>query len=423
MITLRRRPRWVARRTRLGTALATTAVVVSAGITGSVIGLAHAAPGSDPTTEATSTTPSAGPSADATTSTGMPSASAGQQAGTVYANRQIPGSNLFAGARQGNQFTYWSVGADGAAHLSTGSLYLPPQAAPAGGYPIVVWAHGSRGLADTCAPSVHPTDTDLDALRTWLRRGYAVVGTDYAGLGTTGTPQYYDVEATARNIVDAVRAGRDISDQLSARWAVVGEGQGASAAIALARSAPKLQGPKLDYRGSAATSIPADFASLLSNLGPTTTLTAPPGWVSDALYTLAAIRTAHPEVGLDGYLSDAGRTWMTKAQNQCVGDLTREVAGLSLGSLFSRPLAQNSTLTTILSSASTLPSSGFTRPVLMTQTLQDPNVVVPLTLKYINDARTADRRVSGRTYLTLDERQATSMSDNDTRDFVAGLMR
>ena len=59
----------------------------------------------------------------------------------------------------------------------------------------------------------------------------------------------------------------------------------------------------------------------------------------------------------------------------------------------------------------------------MTQTLQDPNVVVPLTLKYINDARTADRRVSGRTYLTLDERQATSMSDNDTRDFVAGLMR
>ncbi len=93
--------------------------------------------------------------------------------------------------------------------------------------------------------------------------------------------------------------------------------------------------------------------------------------MSDALYTLAAIRTAHPEVGLDGYLSDAGRAWMTKAQNQCVGDLTREVAGLSLGSLFSRPLAQNSTLTTILSSASTLPSSGFTRPVLMTQTLQD----------------------------------------------------
>lgn len=418
-LTIRRRPRWLATRTRLAAAGVCTTLVVSAGITGSVIGLAHADPGwgsSSLFADNGTTTP------PRTTATPQ-SATAGQPAGTVYANRKVEGSRLFAGARDGNQFTYWSIGADGNPHLSNGSLYLPGQPAPAGGYPIVAWAHGSRGLADNCAPSVQPTDTDLDALRTWLSRGYAVVSTDYAGLGTTGTPQYFDINATAHNIVDAVRAGHDISDQLSRKWAVVGEGQGGSAAIALAQSAPGLQGATLDYRGSAATSIPAQFASLLTNLGPSTTLTVPSGWVSEALFTLSAIRTAHPDVGLDGYLTDTGRSWLTKAATMCAADLTRAADGLALGSLFSKPLAQNSALKQILDSASTPPARGFVRPVLMTQTLQDPSVVVPLTLRYINDARVADRRVEAHTYLTLDGSAAKTLADNDTRAFLTRVMR
>ncbi|MGC4933003.1 alpha/beta hydrolase family protein [Gordonia sp. DT30] len=418
-ITLRRRPGWVATRTRLTVAALSTALAVSGGITGSVIGVAHAGPDADSATASTGTTTTT----TTTTATTTTAPTADQQAGSVYANRQLPGSRLVAGARAGNLFTYWSAGADGDRHLSTGTLYLPTPSAPAGGYPLVVWAHGSRGLADGCAPTLHPTDTDVDQLRTWLGRGYAVVTTDYTGLGTSGTPQYYDVDTTAHNIVDAVRAGHDLSDQLSGKWAVVGEGQGGSAAIALARTAPELQGANLDYRGSAATSIPAEFATLLTDLGPTTSITAPSGWVSDALYTLAAIDSAHPDLGLGGYLTDTGRSWIAKARNLCVGDLTRAVTGVTLGSLFSRPLADNTALTRTLASASTLPTRGFTRPVLMTQTLQDPDVVVPLSLKYINEARTADSRVDGRTYLTLDGTQAASLAADNTRDFVSRVMR
>lgn len=420
MITLRRRPRWIVRRTRLTVAAISTTMVIGVAITGSVIGAAHADP-DDPGVPSAerSATPTATPSTTATPTSRV----AGGQAGTVYANRIIPGSRLFAGAREGNQFTYWSVGADGAPHLTTGSLYLPTHAAPRGGYPIVVWAHGSRGIADDCAPSLHPTDTDVDALRTWLARGYAVVSTDYAGLGTSGTPQYFDLDTTARNIIDAVRAGRDISDQLSHQWAVVGEGQGASAAVVLARSATGLQGGALDYRGSAATSIPAEFASVITRLGPATTVAAPSGWVAEALYTLASIRTAHPAVGLDSYLSETGRTWLSKAATLCAADLTTAVNGLEVGSLFAKPLSDNTALTRLLNTASTLPTRGFTRPVLMTQTLADPTVIVPLTLKYINDARLADSRVDGRTYLTPVQSQAQSMSADDTRAFLTRVLR
>ncbi|MEP9417281.1 lipase [Gordonia sp. VNQ95] len=422
MITIRRRPRWVARRTRTATAAVATAIAVATAVTGSVIGLAQA----DPEATVDSASPVDTTTSAPTTSTGTGTAAAasagGGAPGTVYANRQIPGSRLYAGAGSGHQFTYWSVGADDQPHLSTGSLYLPTRPAPRGGYPVVALAHGSRGIADDCAPSVHPTDADLDQLRTWLGRGYAVVGTDYAGLGTSGTPQYFDLQATARNIVDAVAAGHDISDQLSKKWAVVGEGQGASAAVVLARGVSGARSAGLDYRGSAATSIPAEFASVIGKLGPTTTVTAPPVWVADALYTLAAIGEAHPEVGLSAYLTDTGRTWVAKAKDLCVGDLTRAATGLDLGSLFSKPLAGNTDLTTLLTSASTLPTRGFTRPVLMSQTLQDSAVIVPLTLKYITDAR-ADRLVDGRTYLTPIGSQAETMSDNDVRAFVARVTR
>ncbi|MGW0039356.1 lipase family protein [Gordonia sp. NPDC003376] len=416
MITVNRRPRQVAARLRLAGAILATTVVAAAAVTGTVIASA------DPITPS-GTTPTDSTTSPSTPTTAPTTArSAAQSAGSVFANRPIPGNGLLAGARSGNQFTYWSTGADGQPHLTTGSVYLPSAAAPRGGYPVVAWAHGSRGLADDCAPSVHPTDADVDALRSWLSRGYAVVSTDYSGLGTPGTPQYYDIPTTAKNIVDAVRASKDVSAELSRSWVAVGEGQGASAAIVLARSATADQGPALDFRGAAATSIPAEFASLLGNLGPSTT-NLPAGLETEALYTLAAIRTAHPAVGLDDYLTAAGRSWMTKATSLCAADLTRAIGAVTLGSLFSKPLSGNHELTTILNSASELPTRGFTRPVLMTQTLQDPNVVVPVTLKYINDARVADRRVTARTYLTPDATQAQTMADNDIRQFVTRVTR
>ncbi len=386
--------------------------------------------------EPTTTTPSTSPPSPAITTdaadeeTGAPAddnagtidtRGPGQAPGAVYANRDLPRGRMVAGSAAGNDFTYWSTGADGKAHLSSGVLMVPAGRAPAGGWPIVAWAHGSRGIADKCAPSERPTKDDTTELSRWLGRGYAVVSTDYAGVGTPGTPQYYDIEATARNIVDAVSAARDVTDNLSRSWAVVGEGQGAAAAITLARLAPKLQARNsLDFKGAAATSIPAEFGALLANLGPSSA-SIPSGLAADALYTLSAIRNVNPKLDVDSLLTDTGKKWMAKAANECITEFRKNVDGLAMGSLFAKPVSGNTELTNLLTEATDLPSRGFVKPVIMTQSLQDTSVVVPLSLKYLNEAR-ADRKVQARTYLTLDSAQSVKLSDNDIRAFIAKVL-
>ncbi|MBA5745491.1 alpha/beta hydrolase, partial [Escherichia coli] len=35
----------------------------------------------------------------------------------------------------------------------SGALFVPRGTPPAGGWPLVAWAHGTFGMADICAPS------------------------------------------------------------------------------------------------------------------------------------------------------------------------------------------------------------------------------------------------------------------------------
>ena len=56
---------------------------------------------------------------------------------------------------------------------------------PAGAWPIVAWTHGTVGVADVCAQSyTQRSDRDKAYLGTLLAQGYALVATDYQGLGT-----------------------------------------------------------------------------------------------------------------------------------------------------------------------------------------------------------------------------------------------
>ena len=94
---------------------------------------------------------------------------------------------------------------------STGTVFVPHGRPPKGGWPVVSWAHGISGLGDSCAPSkVGPVlkQRDWSYLRTWMRQGYAVVATDYVGLGTPGLMPYLDGKAQAHSVVDMVKAGR-----------------------------------------------------------------------------------------------------------------------------------------------------------------------------------------------------------------------
>ncbi|MGA5196075.1 hypothetical protein [Streptomyces exfoliatus] len=73
--------------------------------------------------------------------------------------------------------------------ISVTGTVLNPRKSPYGQRPIVAFAPGTQGLADKCAPSRQMAEgTEYEALpvKKLLDQGYAVVVTDYQGLGTPG---------------------------------------------------------------------------------------------------------------------------------------------------------------------------------------------------------------------------------------------
>ena len=116
-------------------------------------------------------------------------------AGTGVAQAQpVPGAVLAVapldnrlsvpGAASAHALTYATEWRSGEPTTATGVLFVPQGDPPAGGWPVVAWAHGTVGLADDCAPSRNPrTERDTDYLDHWLGQGYAVVAADYPGLG------------------------------------------------------------------------------------------------------------------------------------------------------------------------------------------------------------------------------------------------
>jgi hypothetical protein len=79
-------------------------------------------------------------------------------------------------------------GTDGTTPVAvSGAFFLPPGTPPAGGWPLIAWAHGTTGVANVCARSwQRRSERDARYLNTWLQQGYAIVATDYQGLGTPG---------------------------------------------------------------------------------------------------------------------------------------------------------------------------------------------------------------------------------------------
>ncbi|GBR64709.1 hypothetical protein AA0483_1498 [Acetobacter syzygii NRIC 0483] len=120
----------------------------------------------------------------------------------------------------------------------------------------MAWAHGTVGIADSCAPSRNPRSArDQTYLSEWLHRGFAIVATDYQGLGSDGTHPYLNARTEAYSVLDSVRAALAGLPDLSNNVLIVGQSQGAGAAFASAAYAPAYA-PALHVRGVVATGIP-----------------------------------------------------------------------------------------------------------------------------------------------------------------------
>lgn len=126
-------------------------------------------------------------------------------------------------------------GLDGKSTTVSGALFVPGSAPPPGGHPLISYAHGTTGITRDCGPSDQDMMFgDLTAVADFLTAGYAVVTTDYQGLGTRPESQpphpYLEPRTAAYNVIDAARAAQSAGLGIGGRWFAVGRSQGGGAA-------------------------------------------------------------------------------------------------------------------------------------------------------------------------------------------------
>lgn len=183
--------------------------------------------------------------------------------GALVSAEAMPGAPEGA---QAVRVVYWSTSPSGAPVKVSGVIVTPAGEAPAGGRPVVAWAHPTTGVVSRCAPSLASGFFgSVQGLGEMLRKGFVVTATDYPGLGTPEVHPYLVGESEARAVIDSVRAARGLAGtQAGDRFVVWGHSQGGHAAlftgIIVARYAPELK-----LLGVAAAAPATDLATLMSD--------------------------------------------------------------------------------------------------------------------------------------------------------------
>ncbi|MDG4665115.1 prolyl oligopeptidase family serine peptidase [Mycobacterium sp. 236(2023)] len=329
-----------------------------------------------------------------------------------------------AGAGSAYRILYSTIDQHGRPAVSTAVVFTPKTPAPQGGWPVIAWAHGTVGLGDDCTPSAQTrSGRDGDYLSHWLDQGYAVVGTDYAGLGTPGLMSYLNSVTTARGVVDSVVAAHHMDLDLSPKWAVVGQSQGGGAAMATARWATEFSaGTGLDYRGVVATGTPAGVESVVKEAGPDMTVPGigPMASVYTA-YIVAALRDARPDLDLDQVLSDDGRAAAQEAETLCAAELAGALSGSAPASLFTAPVTSIPGAAEAIDEFMGIPSSGYDRPIFLGVGLQDRDVPPSLSQRFADQLTANGQDVTLKVYPDADHSGTVLDSIPDSTPFLAQL--
>jgi dienelactone hydrolase len=261
----------------------------------------------------------------------------GEHGALVWA-RKHTGSDALRGASRNELLLYRSTGFDGRKIVVSGSLALPQGKAPAGGWPLITYAHGTTGAADSCAPSRGYDAADLTSyayplLQRWLKAGYAVVRTDYEGLGTPGVHHYLLGVSEGRSVLDAARAARAFAPRkLSKRIIIAGHSQGGHAALFAASLAPAWT-PELRVRGTVAF---APASHLATQFRATLSIAAPGGGLGAIVALgLRSVDLADPGLYGSALLTPQAAALYPQTKTRCLDALAEDTSfgGLPLDQL------------------------------------------------------------------------------------------
>lgn len=219
------------------------------------------------------------------------------------------------------------------------ALVIAPSASATGPAPVLVWNHGTTGIARGCAPSLMAnaaTDESIPDIDAVLEQGWVVVATDYSGQGAPGVFPYLIGEGQGRSALDGVRAARQLDDlDLSDDVVIWGHSQGGHAALWTSAIAAQYA-PDVNVVGTVAMSpaaIPLGMAALLNDPDPSALLSVAVSWV------LVPYSQTYDDVEFSDYVTTSGRTIVLEASQRCATEPGLLVSVLAaLGVSQDRPL-------------------------------------------------------------------------------------
>ena len=230
------------------------------------------------------------------------------------------------GAARAERIHYSSTdGIDGQTPVTvSGALFYPQGDMPEGGWPVIAWGHGTKGIADICAPSwTGMTYRDRTYLSKWLSEGFAIVASDYEGLGTAGLHPYIAGRAAGYSILDSARAVTRNAPELSNKVLLVGQSQGGGAVVIAAAHASEYA-PDLNVIGVVATgagTVDLERADLIGDADAKIDSTS-----AYALYVVRALSLIDPELKPEDMLTAKAMTVLPLADTRCVADLEYDMS-------------------------------------------------------------------------------------------------
>ncbi len=344
--------------------------------------------------------------------------------GQLLSARSVNDGPALPSAGRNEVITYASQDGNGDPVVVSGTVSIPRTPAPEGGYPVISWAHGTTGVADACAPSADfaggPAHSYLSgvnaSLDDWVAKGYAVVSTDYQGLGTPGIHPYINGDTEANAVVDIVRAARDVDPAVGSTWFVIGHSQGGQAALFTAAQAGE-RAPEL-HLGGAVTIAPGNGLDQT----PQYFRSGVPGIEAAEAFLpliLLGAQAADPAIDPSALLTEQAQPLLTAARTGCIDDI-RKVPPVPAGQVF-RPDADLGPLTEYLGRQE--PSRVHVQvPTLVAQSSGDLVVSKPSTDLMVKTLQDNGNELTYRTYEGADHRGTIGASQQDAQDFVAGIL-
>jgi pimeloyl-ACP methyl ester carboxylesterase len=204
---------------------------------------------------------------------------------------------------------YHSRSATGEDVAVSGVVLVPPGNPPSGGWRVIAWAHGFTGIGRQCAPSLMRNVDSGPILAMYVRLGYVVVASDYAGLGTDFRSASVDLPSNATDIINSIPAARAAVPHLASKWLVMGKSEGGLVAMAVDEMESGMDDP--GFLGSVSLTGIAQMEDIYQRLatGPS------PGRVFPLSF---AIKTVSPKFDVEEMLTAKGLPLYEQAAKSCL---------------------------------------------------------------------------------------------------------